>query len=247
MSLLLLLHGFPLDNTLWAPQVEGLSGITDVIAPDLRGFGEDARAVPEVMTMEAYARDVNGLLDDRGIDRVVLGGLSMGGYVAMAFAEAWPERLAGLLLINTRATADDEAGKRGREDTAQRALGQGMTVIARAMVPTLLSERTRQRDPALATGVEALIARQRTDAVAAASRGMATRPDRHAALASVPVPTLIVTGEHDMLMPLPTSLALQAAVPNADLVVIPGAAHLSNLEEPAAFNAAVGKFLATIR
>ncbi|MCB0790337.1 MAG: alpha/beta fold hydrolase [Flavobacteriales bacterium] len=246
MPPLLLLHGFPLDHTLWTPQVEGLAGITEVIAPDLRGFGQDGRAVPEAMTMEAYARDVKGLLDDRGIDRVVLGGLSMGGYVAMAFAEAWPERLAGLLLINTRATADDQAGKRGREDTAQRALDQGMTVIARAMVPTLLSESTRQRDPALATSVEAMIARQRPEAVAAASRGMALRPDMHAALARLRAPALVITGEQDTLMPLPTSLALQATVPGAELVVIPGAAHLSNLEGPVAFNAAAGKFLATI-
>ena len=241
---LVLLHGFPLDHTIWEPQLKGLSDVADVLAPDLRGFGTDDRPVPEIMTMEDYAADVKALLNENGLERVVLGGLSMGGYVALAFAEAWPERLAGLLLVNTRGTADGEEAQRGRKDTAQRALAGGVPVIARGMVPTLLSEATRGRHPKLAAEVEALIARQRPEAVAAAARGMALRPDRHAVLGSLDVPVLVITGEHDHLMPLPTSLALQAAAPGSHLAVVPGAGHLSNLEGPEAFNAAVRTFLA---
>ena len=168
---LVLLHGFPLDHTIWEPQLKGLSDVAHVLAPDLRGFGTDDRPLPAIMTMEDHAADVKALLDENGLERVVLGGLSMGGYVALAFAEAWPERLAGLLLVNTRGTADGEEAQRGREDTAQRALAGGVPVIARGMVPTLLSEATRGKHPELAAEVEALIARQRPEAVAAAARG----------------------------------------------------------------------------
>jgi len=112
---LLCIHGFPLDHTLWDPQVAGLRDVADVLAPDLRGFGSDRRILPEVMTMEAFATDLKALLDERGVDRAVLCGLSMGGYIAMAFLELWPERVAGLILCNTRANADTPEGRAARK------------------------------------------------------------------------------------------------------------------------------------
>lgn len=240
---LLLLHGFPQDSALWHGTAAALSDVADVITPELRGFGDDRRALPAAMTMEAYADDIKAVLDARGIDRVVLGGLSMGGYVALAFAERWPGRLAGLLLCNTRATADTAEGKAAREETARNAFDKGVPVIARGMLPKLLSERTKREHPAVAAQVEAMMARQRPEAVAAAARGMALRPDRTPMLAAITAPTLIVTGDQDELMPLPTSAAMHQSIPGSELVVLPDVGHLSPVEAPEAFQAAVRRFI----
>lgn len=243
---LLLIHGFPLDGSFWQPQVEGLSGAAHVLAPDLRGFGTDARPLPEAMTMESYAEDMKELLDGAGIERAVLCGLSMGGYVAMAFLEQWPDRAAGLILCNTRSTADSEEGKAARERTALDALSKGAGVIARAMAPKVLSQRTRDEHPEEARRIEAIMARQRPDAIAAAARGMALRPDRTEALRRIAVPSLIITGSEDDLMPFETSEAMHRAIPGSTLVVINGAAHLSSAESSSEFNGEVSRFLAQL-
>jgi 3-oxoadipate enol-lactonase len=243
---LLLIHGFPQDRTLWTETARVLSNVATVLAPDLRGFGEDRRPLPQAMPMEAYAADLEALLDERGIARAVLCGLSMGGYIALAFWERWPERVQGLILCNTRATADAEEGKAARRDIARNAFDKGVGVIARGMVPKVLSERTRRERPELAITVEAMMARQRPEAVAAAALGMAQRPDRSPLLPTINVPTLIITGSDDILMPLPTSEAMHEAIPGSELVVLPDAGHLSNLEAPERFNATVERFLASL-
>lgn len=240
---LLLIHGFPLDGSFWQQQLEGLSSVAEVLAPDLRGFGADRGEVPRAMSMEAYAADLRELLDARGIERTVLCGLSMGGYVAMAFTEQWPERVQGLILCNTRSTADNEDGKAAREQTASDALDKGAAVIARAMIPKVLSEGTRRERAEVAARVEAIMASQRPEAIAAASRGMALRPDRTRVLRKLNKPVLIVTGSEDALMPLPTSEAMHAASPDSRLVVIEGAAHFCPVEAPEQFNAEVSLFL----
>jgi pimeloyl-ACP methyl ester carboxylesterase len=243
---LLCIHGFPLDHTLWDPQVAGLRDVADVLAPDLRGFGSDRRILPEVMTMEAFATDLKALLDERGVDRAVLCGLSMGGYIAMAFLELWPERVAGLILCNTRANADTPEGRAARKATARNAFEKGVDVIARAMAPTLLSEHSKREHPGLMASMEAMIARQRPEAVAAAALGMSERPDRHHVLRSCTVPALVITGSHDALMPLPTSQAMADALPNGRLVILEQTGHLSNLEATEAFNGTVREFVEMI-
>ena len=242
---LLLIHGFPLDHSLWQPNLEALGSVAHLLAPDLLAFGT-AEEVPAVLTMEHLANQLKEQLDAKGIQRTVLCGLSMGGYVALAFLERWPERVAGLILCNTRSTGDTEEGKQGREATALDALAKGSAVIARAMVPKLLSEHTRSTAPELAHTVEAMIARQRPEAIAAASRGMALRPDRTSILRASDTPTLIITSEHDALMPLPTSQAMADASAHSTLVVLPHAGHLSNMEAPEGFNKAVTDFLRTL-
>ncbi|MGB3526062.1 MAG: alpha/beta fold hydrolase [Flavobacteriales bacterium] len=242
---LLLIHGFPLDHTLWQPNMEALEHVAQVMAPDLLAF-ESAEAVPEVLTMEHLADQLKAQLDANGIQRTVLCGLSMGGYVALAFLERWPERVSGIILCNTRSIADTEEAKEGREATALDVLAKGSEVIARAMVPKLLSEKTRSTVPELAKTVEAMIARQRPEAIAAASRGMALRPDRTHVLRESDTPTLIITGENDALMPLATSEAMATAAPRSTLVVLPEAGHLSNMEAPDGFNSAVVDFLRTL-
>ena len=239
---LLLIHGFPLDAMIWSAQVAALADVATVIAPDLRGFGNSKLDVPEVLTMELLAKDLKDLLDERGIRRVVLCGLSMGGYVAMCFVEQWPERVQGLVLCNTRSTADTPEGIEARHETAKNAFEKGMDVIAGGMLSKLISTRTRTRRPELAATLEAMIARQRPEAVAAASRGMALRPDRTAMLRNVSCPTLVITGSEDELMPLATSEMMVQALPQGTLVVIPDIAHLSNAESPEEFNWMMGHF-----
>lgn len=227
---------------MWQPNMEALESAAHVLAPDLLAF-ETAEEVPAVLTMEHLADQLKEQLDAQDIQRTVLCGLSMGGYVALAFLERWPERVAGLILCNTRSIADTEEAKQGREATALDALTKGSAVIARAMTPKLLSEHTRSTFPELANIVEAMIARQRPEAIAAASRGMALRPDRTAVLRGTDMPTLIITSENDALMPLPTSQSMADASAHSTLVVLPHAGHLSNVEAVEGFNKAVIDFI----
>lgn len=242
---LVLLHGFPFEGSYWQPQAEGLSTACRVLAPDLRGFGADRRVLPAALTMEQLADDVLADMDAAGLKRATICGLSMGGYVAMALAARAPERVDALVLCNTRATADDAEGRAAREKTAVDALEHGPQVIARAMLPKLLSEKTQAHKPDLVQRIESMIARQRPEAIATASRGMALRPERFSFLRGWKKPALVITGAHDMLMPLPTSVAMRDALPNSHLVVIPDAAHLSSAENPAAFNLALLDFMKT--
>lgn len=243
---LLLIHGFPLDASSWSDQVEALADVAKVMAPDLRGFGNDTRELPKAMTMEAHAQDLKELLDERGVDRVVLCGLSMGGYVALAFLERWPERVAALVLANTKATADDAEARKGREQSAVSAMEKGMAVMARAMAPKLLTEASRSDHPELLERVEAMIACQLPEAAAASARGMALRKDKLQWMKGMNIPLLVITSDADALMPLPTSEAMAQAVPNSTLVVLSDAGHLSNVERPEAFNATIRNFMATL-
>ncbi|MCO6483909.1 MAG: alpha/beta fold hydrolase [Flavobacteriales bacterium] len=243
---LVLIHGFPLDHTLWHHQLAGLHDVARVIAPDLRGFGKSPQA-RQVATMEQHARDVAQLLDRLGIERAVIGGLSMGGYVALAFAELFPKRLAGLVLCNTRAVADGEEARKTRETVARRAIEEGMAALAPILVHPLLSEPTRKAHPELIGFIEAMIARQDPAGVAASSRGMAMRPDRTPMLGQVQVPALVVTGSSDTLIAPAESEAMAARLPKGQLVTIPDVGHLSCLEDPAAFNTAVRDFLKRVK
>ncbi len=243
---LLLIHGFPLDRTLWDEQVHGLSDVAHVVAPDLCGFGNDTSTVRDVITMDDFAKDLKVLLDIAGVKKVVLCGLSMGGYIALAFLQHWPDRVQGLILANTKANADDAKARAGREHTARDAHEKGMELLARATVPKVLSAASRKRDPQLQVRISAMIARQHPAAVAAASLGMAQRPDRTGMLPTIEVPTLVITGSDDALMPLPTSQALVGSIPGARLAILPGAGHLTNVEAPAAFNTLLKEFLLAV-
>ena len=242
---LLMIHGYPLDRTLWRSQIEGLQGVARLIAPDLRGFGQSGDA-PETMTMDDYASDLKALVDSLSLEQVVLCGLSMGGYVAFAFLAQYPQAVKGLILANTRAAADSEQAREGRYASVKRAFDEGVPSIAEAMLPKMLTEDTLANRPILVTDVRSMMARQRATGVAAALRGMAARPDRGEALGSIDVPTLIITGGADALIPVSESEAMAKAIPGSRLVVIPGAAHLSNVEKPEAFNTAVEEFLGKI-
>jgi pimeloyl-ACP methyl ester carboxylesterase len=240
---LLFVHGYPLDHTLWQPQIDGLANVARVIAPDLRGFGQ-SDAPGGVHTMEAHADDLRALLDALRIERAVVCALSMGGYIALAFWRQYASRVRGLILVDTRAGADSPAARQARLDVVEQVKQHGSEPAADAMLPRLLAGSTRQSRPDLAEFARAMMLRQPPTGIIGAQLGMAGRPDSTPTLPTITVPTLVVFGAEDVITPAETEgRNLAAAIPNAKLVIIPDAGHLSNLEQPEAFNAAVREFL----
>lgn len=239
---LLFVHGFPLDGTLWQPQVDALSDEYRVIVPDLRGFG--GSTVSLAMTMEQYADDLRAFLDELRIDEVVLVGLSMGGYVALAFCRLAPNRLRGLVLVDTRPQADSDEARANRTATARQVMEDGAAALADSMLDRLVSPATLKNQPDLVSSIRDMMARQSVFGIVAALYGMAERRDSRPMLGDISVPTLVVVGADDVITPVAEAESMVEAIPGSELVVIPDAGHLSNLEQPRAFNRAVREFLA---
>ncbi len=235
----LLLHAFPLSAAMWQPQIEALRSRYRVIAPDLRGFG-GSDAPPGPYSMDTLADDAAALLEHLGVSRAVVAGLSMGGYIAFAFWRRHRDRVAALVLADTRAGADSEEGRATREVNARLAEEQGAGAIADKLIPNLVAPGASQ---AVRDTLRALITANSPDGIAGALRGMAARPDSSPDLPGIDVPVLIIVGEEDGLTPPVESERMAAALPDATLARIPGAGHLSNLEQPEAFNAALLAFL----
>jgi 3-oxoadipate enol-lactonase len=234
LASLVLIHAFPVDASMWDHQVAVLGGAVDVVAPSLPGFG-GTPGVGEVMTMEAAADHVAAEMDRAGMERAVVCGLSMGGYVAFALWNRHRDRIAALGLADTRAEPDDDAGRERRRQVAEKARTEGNAAIAESP-PPLLSEHA---DPTLWDRVRDLIRRQPGESIAAASLGLAERADARPLLAGIDVPTTVIVGSGDTLTPPPMSEAMAEAIPGADLVVLEGAGHLSNLEDPEGFTEAL--------
>jgi 3-oxoadipate enol-lactonase len=239
---IVLLHGFPFDRSMWGEQARDLGATCRVVAPDLRGQGQttlgDAAA-----TMLEMAEDVAALLDHLNLRSVVLGGLSMGGYVAFEFLRRFPERVRALVLADTRPQADTDEARRTREETAQRILKEGMRPAVETMLPKLLSAGTRESRPEVVERVRAMMLGTSPEGAAAALRGMAVRQDQTALLSLLDVPTLIVVGGEDSITPPSDAEAMGAKIKGSRIAVIEGAGHLSNVERPAEFNRALGEFL----
>ena len=241
---LLLLHAFPLSARMWQAQLDELPGPDGsgarVLAVDLRGFGGTALG-PDQPSLDLLADDLALLLDRAGVDRAVVGGLSLGGYTAMAFARRHPRRLAGLLLADTKATADTEQQRGNRERIARAVLARGsVRLLVDEQLPSpLLGATTAARDPRLVERVRELIEEATPPAVAWMQRAMAARGDSLELLAGLHVPALVMVGEEDLITPVAEAEAMAAALPDAELTVLPGAGHLSAMETPDAFNAAV--------
>lgn len=231
---LLLFHGFPFSSESWWPQLEAPFRGTRILAPDHRGFGKSA---PGPMSIEAMAADGLALLDALKIERAIFGGCSMGGYVTIAAARLNPGRVAGLLLVDTQSTADDEAKKQSREEVAQQVEREGTAKLVESMLPGLVQPPARAR-------VEAIMRAQAPQTVAAASRAMALRTDGKDLLSRYAGPCLIVVGEDDAMIPLAKSQVMHDLVSGSTLEVIPGAKHLPNLDAPQAFNDAVERWVA---
>ena len=234
----LLIHAFPLDADMWQGQVASLSARLPVVAPHLPGFGGSAPA-GELMTMSAAAARCVEALDDAGVDRAVVCGLSMGGYVAMELWRRAPERFAGLILANTRAGSDSSEAAAGRRALADRLRTEGSAFLVESP-PPLLSDSAPGE---LWDRVRSLIAAQSADAIAAAALGRAARPDSTPDLAGIVVPTLVVTSDRDTLIAPDATTPMAGEIPGANLAVIPDAGHLSNLEAPTRFAELLGAHL----
>ncbi len=242
---LLLIHGFPLDRTLWAAQVRDLADIARVIAPDLRGFGESGMPAGPV-TMDAYADDLRSLLEVLGVKNAVVAGLSMGGYIALAFYRQNAALVRGLILADTKAGPDSPEGKKGRDDSIALARAEGAGAVGGKMLPKMLTPKTAAQRPEVANVARAMMARQPVAGVVAALEAMRDRPDSTPTLTQIKTPALIVTGAEDTLIPPTEADTMREAIRGARLVSIPGAAHLANLDQPEAFNAAVREFLKSV-
>lgn len=242
---LLLIHAFPFDRTMWAAQLRELADAARVVAPDLRGFGESGFPGGAV-TMDTYADDLIALLDALSIKNAVVAGLSMGGYVAFAFFRKYQPRARGLILANTKAGPDTPEGKKARDDNAALARSQSAAAVGAKMMPNMLTPKTAEERSELASSVRATMGRQSVEGVVAALLAMRDRPDSTPTLAQITVPTLILSGAEDTLIPPKEAELMRDGIPGARLVSIPGAAHLENVEQPDAFNAAVRAFLKSI-
>jgi len=227
---------------MWREQAEALSASFRVITPDLRGHGETG-ATDEPATMDEMARDVAALIDELGLRRVSLGGLSMGGYVAFAFYRRFPLRVRALILADTRPQADTEEARRNREQQAQKALAEGMSGISEVMLPKALAPRTLREHPERVARVREMMKGTTPQGAAAALRGMAARVDHTDFMASILAPTLILVGSEDELTPPRDAEAMHREIRGSRMVVIEDAAHVSNIENPVAFNRALKEFL----
>jgi 3-oxoadipate enol-lactonase len=236
-----LIHGYPFNRSLWNEQVAALSNSYRVIAPDLRGFGDSEAS--DTATMNQLAHDIALLLDHLEIPRAAIGGLSMGGYVALAFYKQFRSRVRALVLADTRAQADTEEAKQTRAQQAEKALAEGMAGIADAMLPKLLTPETVSKHPEVVKRVRDMMLKTKPQGAAAALRGMAEREDQTELLAKISVPTLILVGSDDTLTPVADSQKMHEAIAGSRLVVLEKAAHVSNLEQTAQFNQALLDFL----
>jgi pimeloyl-ACP methyl ester carboxylesterase len=241
----LLVHGFPLNRSMWDPQVGRLRAAGyRVIVPDLRGFGASEGDAGGSLTMDQHADDLRGLLDALRIEApVVFVGLSMGGYVGFALWRRQPSRIGGFVLADTRAAADTPAGLADRQKMIERAEAENSSQVAiDIMRPRLFSPTLRAGAP-VERQVLAMMSSNSAACVANGARGLAVRADSAATLPTISVPTLVMVGEHDLLTPPADSQLLAQQIPNAKLVRIDQAGHMSNMENPDAFNDALLAFI----
>ena len=239
---LVLLHAFPLNARMWEPQLALNVHGWHVIAPQFRGF-DGGRHDPAAVSIDDYAADVIDLLDALHLHDVVIGGLSMGGYVALAILRHVPSHVRGLVLADTRSQADTPEGVEGRLRMLARLADAGPSVVADEMVPKLLGPSTRESLPDVVARVRELVLSNSREAIAGAIRALMTRPDSTPLLRTIHCPTLVIVGDEDSLTPPTLSEEMHHAIAGSELVVIPAAGHLSSLEQPATFNSAVARFL----
>jgi 3-oxoadipate enol-lactonase len=241
----LFLHAFPLGLFMWEAQALALEATHTIVRFDDRGFG-DTPVGEGLLTMERIADDAAALLDHLGISQAVVAGCSMGGYATLAFARRHADRLKGLVLQDTKAGADTDEARRNRALLSDKVRKEGAPAVAEAFMPKLLGKTTQSEQPALVERVRDAILRTSPQGMIDALAGLAARADSTDSLRQIRVPTLVVCGDEDTILPVADSEALHRGIAGSELVVIPKAGHLSNLEKPAAFNEALTAFLAKL-
>ena len=241
---LVFIHAFPLSKRMWEPQVRALSKDYRVITLDLRGHGESETLLWN-FTLEDYAKDVHALLHYLDIRRATFIGLSMGGYILFAFYRMFSDIVQALVLADTRAQADNEEGKAGRLAMAQTAYKEGPSIIADMMIPKLLSAATVEHQQDLVDQTRTMILGNEASGIVVDLMAMAARPDSTSVLSQISCPTLLIVGEDDVPTPPSESHYMAERIQQAQLVIIPRAGHLSNLEQPEAFNQALATFFSS--
>jgi 3-oxoadipate enol-lactonase len=238
------LHAFPLNRTMWEPQVTALVTDCRCIPVDFRGFGDSAPSAP--YTVERYADDVVAVLDTLQIERAVIAGLSLGGYVAFALWRRHRARIRALILADTRAGADTVENVGRRNELIELAETQGSSAIANVQIAGLVGKTTRDKRPDLYDSIHRMIAQAPVEGVIGALEAMIARPDSTPTLSTIDVPTLIIAGSEDVATPPREARAMHAAIPGSRIEILQQAGHLSNIERPAAFNTVVTEFLASL-
>lgn len=234
------IHGYPLASSIFEHQL-AIRGVRHVM-PDLPGFGQ-SRPDGGGLSIDDYAHLALDLLDQRGLDRAVFAGLSMGGYICLAIARIAPERLRGLVLIDTRETADSEEVRKGRYDAIEKVKKEGVQPIVESMLPKMLTPAAPRE---MKERVREIMSSTSPEGAIAALGAMATRPNSAGVLPKITVPVLVVVGEQDTVTPPSDAMRMQSKIARARLVRIANAAHLSNYEQATEFNLACGSFVATI-
>jgi 3-oxoadipate enol-lactonase len=250
-QVIVFLHAFPLNAAMWHAQLAALPPGWTGLAMDFRGFGrseadEVSSEAPGAMRMDDYASDVAGVLDALGAPRAAVCGCSMGGYAALAVLRQYPQRVTGLLLADTRATADGEAARAGREAMLEALDRGGPAAVAANMRPKLAGATTHAARPAVVAAIDGMMLDATDAGIRAAVLRMMGRPDATSDLAGFPGPVAVVVGEEDALTPLAEAESLAAVASDAAFVTIPAAGHLPNLEAPGAFDGALLGLLARI-
>ena len=238
-----LLHAFPFNSAMWEPQVESLGDKFRFIAPDLKGFGDsDAPEGESAYSMDGYADEVKALVDELGLDRFVLAGLSMGGYIALAYMRKYADGVDGLVLADTRAEADPPEGKEKRSNQQKQVLQDGTAGLIETLTGALLAESTRANKSDVVKKVQAAMENPAAGFIGALE-AMKNRIDSTESLAQIDVPTLVIVGENDGVTPPDAARKLHENIGGSQLIVIPEAGHISNMESPEAFNGALAEFL----
>ncbi|HWE97759.1 MAG TPA: alpha/beta fold hydrolase [Tepidisphaeraceae bacterium] len=239
---LVLLHAFPVDSRMWAAQISDLAPRCRVIAPDFRGFGQSPPAGP--FTIPSLVDDVHALLTALGALPCVLAGTSMGGYVALNFARKYPTDLRGLVLVDTKAEADNPEQRENRNKMIEVARTMGAKAVADAMSGKMLSPETFDHRPETVQALRAMMEACPVETIVHALTALRDRPDMSDALPSVCVPTLILVGEEDAITPLAVAQSMQRQIPRAELKIVRGAGHMSPMEQPEQVNQALANFVA---
>ena len=242
---ILLIHGHPFDCTSWSPQLEATFPGYRLIAPDLRNFGQTTSPKPPT-EFATYARDLIAFADALGLGKFLVAGLSMGGQIALEIAAICPERLLGLILCDTFAQLDTPEKTANRYALADRLDRDGMDAYAVEVLPKMFCAATIARSPELAAALVAMMQRCPPHGASAAARVRATRRDYLPSLSRLDIPTLIVVGEHDAFTPVADAELMHSHIRDSTLVVIEDAGHITNLEQPAAFNSALASFLQSL-
>ncbi len=240
----LLIHGFPLDHTMWDAQRRALRDRYRVIIPDLPGFGRSDSATSP-LTIPGLADDLALLLDAVGVAHpVTVCGLSMGGNIALSFVKQYAARMSGLVLCDMRSAGETPESQANRRKMAERVLTEGSTIAAEAMMPRLFGPKTNEQRPAVVDRIRNTILATSGRSIAAGQHALAERPDNTSWLGTITVPTLVIVGEHDIISPPVEMQATAAAIPGSEYVVVPGVGHMAPMEDSVTVNAALESFLA---